>query len=31
MTSTLDIRRPSRHVAEVWLDRPDVRNAFNEA
>lgn len=30
MTSTLDIRRPSRHVAEVWLNRPDVRNAFNE-
>lgn len=30
MTPTLDIRRPSRFVAEVWLDRPDVRNAFNE-
>jgi methylglutaconyl-CoA hydratase len=30
MTTTLDIRRPSRHVAEVWLDRPDVRNAFND-
>ena len=29
MTTTLDIRRPSRHVAEVWLDRPDMRNAFN--
>jgi methylglutaconyl-CoA hydratase len=29
MTATLDIRRPSRHVAEVWLNRPDVRNAFN--
>jgi methylglutaconyl-CoA hydratase len=29
MTSTLDIHRPSRHVAEVWLNRPDVRNAFN--
>jgi methylglutaconyl-CoA hydratase len=29
-TSTLDIRRPSPHVAEVWLNRPDVRNAFNE-
>ena len=27
---TLDIRRPSRHVAEVWLNRPDVRNAFND-
>ena len=30
MTTTLDIRRPSPFVAEVWLDRPDVRNAFNE-
>jgi methylglutaconyl-CoA hydratase len=29
-TSTLDIRRPSSHVAEVWLNRPDVRNAFND-
>ena len=29
-TSTLDIRRPSRHVAQVWLNRPDVRNAFND-
>jgi len=29
-TSTLDIRRPSAHVAEVWLNRPDVRNAFND-
>jgi len=28
--TTLDIRRPSAHVAEVWLDRPEVRNAFNE-
>jgi methylglutaconyl-CoA hydratase len=28
--STLDIRRPSPHVAEVWLNRPDVRNAFND-
>ncbi len=30
MSTTLDIRRPSPHVAEVWLNRPDVRNAFNE-
>ena len=33
MTSTaptLDIRRPSKWVAEVWLNRPDVRNAFND-
>lgn len=28
--NTLDIRRPSAHVAEVWLNRPEVRNAFNE-
>ena len=28
--STLDLRRPSPHVAEVWLNRPDVRNAFND-
>ena len=31
MRTTLDIRRPSPHVAEVWLNRPDVRNAFNDA
>ena len=30
MTTTLDIRRPSKHVAEVWLNRPEVRNAFND-
>ena len=33
MTATLDIRRSSRlgpHVAEVWLNRPEVRNAFND-
>ncbi len=33
MTATLDIRRSSSlgpHVAEVWLNRPDVRNAFND-
>jgi methylglutaconyl-CoA hydratase len=28
--STLDILRPSPFVAEVWLDRPEVRNAFND-
>lgn len=28
---TLDIRRPSPHVAEVWLNRPTLRNAFNDA
>jgi len=30
MTQTLDIRRPSKHVAEIWLNRPEVRNAFND-
>ena len=31
MSTTLDIRRVSPHVAEVWLNRPDVRNAFNDS
>lgn len=30
MTATLDMRRPSPHVVEVWLNRPEVRNAFND-
>ena len=30
MSATLDIRRPSLHVVEVWLNRPEVRNAFND-
>jgi methylglutaconyl-CoA hydratase len=30
MSRTLDIRRPSPHVAQVWLNRPEVRNAFND-
>ena len=30
MSTTLDIRRPAKHVAEVWLNRPEVRNAFND-
>ena len=30
MTTTLEILRPSAHVAEVWLNRPEVRNAFND-
>lgn len=30
MTSTLDIQRRDG-VARVWLNRPDVRNAFNDA
>lgn len=28
--TTLEIRRPSARIAEVWLNRPGVRNAFNE-
>ena len=28
--SVLDVRRPSPQVAEVWLNRPEVRNAFND-
>jgi len=31
MTCALDIRRASPFVAEVWLNRPEVRNAFNGA
>lgn len=27
---TLDLQRPSPHVAHIWLNRPDVRNAFND-
>ena len=30
MPTTLDIRRPTPFVAEVWLNRPEVRNAFND-
>lgn len=30
MAATLDIRRPTLFVAEVWLNRPEVRNAFND-
>ncbi|MBX3636624.1 MAG: enoyl-CoA hydratase/isomerase family protein [Rubrivivax sp.] len=30
MSSTLELTRPSAHVAEVWLNRPEVRNAFND-
>jgi methylglutaconyl-CoA hydratase len=29
-STTLEILRPSAHVAEVWLNRPEVRNAFND-
>ena len=28
--NTLELLRPSPQVAEVWIDRPDVRNAFND-
>ena len=31
MSALLDIRRPSPHVASVYLNRPEVRNAFNDA
>lgn len=27
--SVIEVTRPSRHVAEVWLNRPEMRNAFN--
>ena len=27
---TLEILRPTPHTAEVWLNRPELRNAFNE-
>jgi methylglutaconyl-CoA hydratase len=30
MTRTLEVLRLRPHVAEVWLNRPDVRNAFND-
>lgn len=30
MSTSLSIRRPSAHVAEVYLNRPEVRNAFND-
>ena len=29
-TRTLELNRPSARVAEVWLNRPEVRNAFND-
>jgi len=28
--TTLDVQRPSAHVARVFLNRPEMRNAFNE-
>jgi methylglutaconyl-CoA hydratase len=30
-TTLIEVTRPSPHVARVYLNRPDVRNAFNEA
>ena len=30
MSDVLDVSRPTPHVARVWLNRPDVRNAFND-
>jgi len=30
-TNLIELTRPSAHVARVFLNRPDVRNAFNEA
>lgn len=30
MSSTLDVRQIGPHLAEVWLNRPEVRNAFND-
>ena len=30
MNNVLDVSRPAPHVAHVWLNRPEVRNAFNE-
>ena len=30
MTDVLDISRPTPQLARVWLNRPEVRNAFNE-
>jgi len=29
--TTLDIQRPTPHLARVWLNRPEVRNAFNDS
>lgn len=30
MSDVIDVSRPDAHVAHVWLNRPDVRNAFND-
>jgi methylglutaconyl-CoA hydratase len=31
MSEVLDVSRPTPQVARVWLNRPEVRNAFNDA
>lgn len=30
MSDVIEVSRPSAHVARVWLNRPEVRNAFND-
>jgi methylglutaconyl-CoA hydratase len=30
MSDVIELSRPSAHVARVWLNRPDLRNAFND-
>ena len=30
MSDVIELTRPSAHVARVWLNRPEVRNAFND-
>jgi methylglutaconyl-CoA hydratase len=30
MSDVIQLTRPSAHVARVWLNRPEVRNAFND-
>lgn len=30
MSDVIEVSRPSAHVARVWLNRPDLRNAFND-
>ena len=30
MSNVIDVTRPRPHVSHVWLNRPEVRNAFND-
>jgi methylglutaconyl-CoA hydratase len=30
MNDVIEVSRPNAHVARIWLNRPDVRNAFND-